>query len=100
MLSLLLIRGFYVNDTYMQALMKFSFQNNHLVGRILITYETKISPGPEIEPGSPGVRASSIITKPTRRSTWPGRNIFSYWIPPYPPEALVPSIRDGGEHLC
>ena len=69
MLSLLLIRGFYVNDTYMQALMKFSFQNNHLVGRILITYETKISPGPEIEPGSPGVRASSITTKPPRRST-------------------------------
>ena len=53
-----------------------------------------------MEPGSPALRAGAITTKPSRRSTWPSRNIFSYWIPPYPPEALVPSIHEGGEHLC
>ena len=65
-----------------------------------IIYEKKLSPGPWIEPGSPPLRAGAISTKPPRRSTWPNRNIFSYWIPPYPPESLVPSIRDGGEQLC
>ena len=59
----------------------------------------KFSTGPGNEPGSLTLRASAITTMPPRRSTWPCRNIFSYWIPPYLPKALVPSIRDGGEHI-
>ena len=52
----------------------FSFQNNHLVGRILIIQEKKFSPGPGFEPGSPALRAGAITTKPPRRSTGPSRD--------------------------
>ena len=80
-----LIRGFYVNGTY----------RHHLVGRILIIEEKKLSPEPGFEPGSPALRLGAITTKPPRRAK---QKFFSYWIPHYPPEALVKYLRDG-EHL-
>ena len=59
----------------------------------------KFSPGPGIEPGSPALRAGAITTKPPRRSA--GQAGILLLLDSYcPPEALVPSIRDGGEHLC
>ena len=42
---------------------KFSFQNNHLVGRILTIKEKKFSPGPGFEPGSPALRAGATTNK-------------------------------------
>ena len=62
-------------------------------------FKNQFSPGQGIEHESPALRAGDITTKPPRRSNWPSINIFSYWIPPYPLETLVPSIRVEGEHL-
>ena len=70
-----------------------------MVGRILIIKEKKFSPGPGIEPGSPALSTGVLTTKPPRQYTWPSRNIFSYWILPYPHVALLLSIRVVGEHL-
>ena len=58
----------------------------------------KLSSGPGFEPGSPALRTGAITTHPDDPLGQAG--IFVLLDPPYPPEALVPSIRDGGEHLC
>ena len=52
---------------------EFSFQNNHLVGRILI-----ISEKPGFEPGSPALRARALTNWATQTIHWANLEFFSY----------------------
>ena len=82
------------------SIRKFIVFNSNTTLWFINNLREKFSPGPGFEPGSPALRAGAITTKPPRRITGPTRNSSLIGSPPYPPEALVPSIRDGGEHLC
>ena len=100
MLALLLIRVFMLTTHIGKFWWKFSFQSNHLVGRILIIKRKNSL----LDQGSnPVIQLNPRALQPLSHPDDPlGRAGISslIGIPPYPPEALVPSIRDGGEHLC
>ena len=61
---------------------KFCFQNNYLIGPMLLILREKFSPGPGFETRSPAIRAGGLPTASPRRINWPSQN-FSLVGPHY-----------------
>ena len=80
-------------DKCVWFLWKFSFQNNHLAGRILIIKEKKFSPRPGIEPGSPALRTGVLIN-------WATQMILNYWYTTYQMVILKAEFSSKLAYMC